>query len=53
VAKLEKKADQGRGAPKSHLNVAGVKPFHVKQPSLQNNAMNPIATGEISVFSIQ
>ena len=45
VAKLEKKADQGRGAPKrtGHLNVAGVKPFHVKQPSLQNNAMNPIA----------
>lgn len=43
-AKLERKADQGRGAPEraGHLNVAGVKP-HVKQPSLQNNAMNPIA----------
>ncbi len=44
-AKLVKKADQERGAPErsGHRNVAGVKPFHFKQLSLQNNAMNPIA----------
>jgi hypothetical protein len=44
VARITKKANQARGVPaQGHLNVAGVKWPHVKEPSLQNNAMNPIA----------